>query len=360
MNPVLQAALSYAASGLSVIPIRCDGSKAPALASWKPYQEHRMEWPAIHHWFTSEVGIAIICGRVSGGLEVLDFDDGSLWMPWSIVVDEVCPGLLERIVVVRTPSGGFHAYYRCSAIEGNQKLAGRLVEVERGRVGAREIGGRWYKPEIRIETRGEGGYCLAPESPAQCHPTGRPYRLLGGSLLSIPTVAPCEREAMLTTARSFDRMPAHEPRPSGGNAPTGSGRPGDDYNARGDWYELLTRHGWTRTATFGVASKWKRPGGDRHSATLNYQGRNLLTVFSSSCPPFEPDESYTLFQAYALLEHHGDFSEAARALAAEGYGDKAERPQTVRITPPVRPQTIRIQPPARPATVKINQAEVAF
>jgi len=40
-------------------------------------------------------------------------------------------------------------------------------------------------------------------------------------------------------------------------------------------------------------------------------------VFSSSAAPFEPDTSYGKFAAFALVEHEGDFSAAARALRNE-------------------------------------------
>jgi len=48
-----------------------------------------------------------------------------------------------------------------------------------------------------------------------------------------------------------------------------------------------------------------------------------LYVFSSNAAPFEPGKAYGPFAVYALLEHHGDFAAAARALRAEGYGDDA-------------------------------------
>lgn len=56
------------------------------------------------------------------------------------------------------------------------------------------------------------------------------------------------------------------------------------------------------------------------SATTNYNGCGLLYVFSSSAPPFEEGTAYTKFHAYTLLEHGGDFRQAALALSNLGYG----------------------------------------
>jgi putative DNA primase/helicase len=138
-----------------VIPIRPDGSKAPALYHWKKYQE-RLPTPAeLEHWFGDGVcGIAILAGRVSGNLEILDFDDLDTYLQWA----KARADLVDRLPQVATPGGGRHLYYRLPfPPQGNRKLA------------------RWPDGRTRVETRGEGGYVLAPGSPANCHSTGRPY-----------------------------------------------------------------------------------------------------------------------------------------------------------------------------------------
>lgn len=106
-------------------------------------------------------------------------------------------------------------------------------------------------------------------------------------------------------------------------------RPGDDYNRRGSWDELLSPHGWTVDRTSGSVTYWTRPGKDRGvSATTgkcsSEVGGDLLYVFSSNAEPFEGDSAYSKFSAFALLNHGGDFAGATRALAASGYGEPAE------------------------------------
>src|SRR5262245_27245919 len=87
---VLQAALAYVRAGLSVIPILADGSKAPEgrllpklpkgpngklVASWDPYKERLPTEAELQRWFQNgRLGLAVIGGRVSGGLECADFD----------------------------------------------------------------------------------------------------------------------------------------------------------------------------------------------------------------------------------------------------------------------------------------------
>ena len=105
-------------------------------------------------------------------------------------------------------------------------------------------------------------------------------------------------------------------------------RPGDDYNARGDWPELLLRHGWSQVGHKGAASYWRRPGKDDGvSARLNLGGDGLLRVFSSNAQPLEV-ASYSLFGAYTALDHSGSYKDAAKALATLGYGT----PKTTKAT----------------------------
>jgi hypothetical protein len=99
-------------------------------------------------------------------------------------------------------------------------------------------------------------------------------------------------------------------------------RPGDDYNQRASWADILI--GWKIDRTNGPVTYWTRPGKNSGtSATTGYckgESGDLLHVFSSQAPPFKDHESYSKFAAFTLLNHNGDFRAAAKALAAQGYG----------------------------------------
>jgi hypothetical protein len=102
-------------------------------------------------------------------------------------------------------------------------------------------------------------------------------------------------------------------------------RPGDHFNARVSWGAILDRHGWRAFRQSGDVSYWTRPGKPAGvSASTGFcrgeSAGDLLFVFTSSAPPFEPDTAYSRFATYALLEHRGDFAAAARALVHAGYG----------------------------------------
>ena len=82
----LDAARRYAAAGLCVLPaIREGDDKRVALRSWKSYQT-RLPTPAEHaRWFAGPArrDLCLVCGRVSGNLEMIDFDlAGAAFEPW--------------------------------------------------------------------------------------------------------------------------------------------------------------------------------------------------------------------------------------------------------------------------------------
>ncbi|HJT79288.1 MAG TPA: bifunctional DNA primase/polymerase, partial [Gemmataceae bacterium] len=329
----LDAALAYRRAGLSVIPVRTDGSKQPAVAQWKRFQKDPPPENAIRAYWSEPRGIAVVCGRVSGNAECIDFDRGDLFGPWCEVVEAQAPGLLSRLSVVRTPGGGNHVWYRCSGITipGNTKLAMEL--------GTDPKTGRPTR-ETLIETRGEGGYALAPGSPPACHPSGRTYEHVAGpSLTNLAEITPQEREVLIAAARSFDLMAAagKPETPKAKGAGTGL-RPGDDYDRNGPPFpEILEPHGWEQGHRQGEKVYWRRPGKDTpgYSATTGYcrgkNGEDLLAVFSTNAYPFEgPTGSractcHGKFAAYALLNHGGDFKAAAKELARQGYGDQQHR-----------------------------------
>ncbi len=236
-NTVLETARAYVAGGLSVIPIRADGSKAPEWAvlprelrdddryhpTWKPFEERLPTGDELGRWFgTGHSGLAVLGGEVSGGLEIIDFDRAGTFEQWWALVAGESWDLLQRLTVVRTPrEGGMHVYYRCpGAIEGNLKLA-REKTVEGNVV-------------TLIETRGEGGYVLAPGCPTACHPSKGVYaHHAGPELPGVQTIIPDERSLLLEAARSLS---LHIEQANVWDRPTeGQERPGDAFNGRAGW-----------------------------------------------------------------------------------------------------------------------------
>jgi hypothetical protein len=160
--------------------------------------------------------------------------------------------------------------------------------------------------------------------PAAVHGGEYLFHELNGRPLDVDAVLAEERarqEAELAEAEERARA-AHKRASPAGDGGTG-GRPGDDYAVRTSWAHVLGQ-GWVEVYRRGDVAYWRRPGKTEGvSATTNYAGTDLFYVFTSSAPPFEPNRSYNKFAAFAVLNHGADFAEAARELAASGYGSKS-------------------------------------
>lgn len=335
---LLEQALAFEAAGCSVIPTRTDGSKAPA-AFWKPYQTRRATPDELARWLQGGAydGIGVICGQISGGLEMLELEgralaDNILGQLAGALADHGLDELWQRITagyLETTPSGGLHILYRVDGDpRGNTKLASRpaaddeLNDAERALLAKHP--GKVF-PRVLIETRGEGGYVVIAPSAGRTHPSGKAWALLRGSPTGIATITEEERDALHAIAHLLDQMPDQAPPPpTASSSDTGEdegARPGDDYNARTDWADILEPHGWRHVRTFGNARGWCRPGknGLHVSATTGRTPADNLYVFSSSTE-FECEVPYSKFAAYTLLEHGGKYDVAARALRGQGYG----------------------------------------
>jgi hypothetical protein len=323
---ILELAQSYAESGLSVIPIRADGSKEPdgrslprneeGKATWIPFQREIAGPDELERMFSNGCGIGIIGGRVSGNLEILDFDSITFYEQFIKTVEIAGrQDLIELLPQVNSPEGR-HLFYRCNeGISGNQVLAQILDD----------------KQLIRtvIETRGEGGYILTVGCPPACHPSCKTYQLIRGDLLNIPIITAEERQFLLSTARLLNAHRKQESKPLSEAKTAGEaegGRPGDDFNQRASWAEILEPHGWMRVSKKGDKDEWRRPGKDGKgiSATTNYNGSGFFYCFSTSTQ-FE-QRGYDKFSVYTILNHRGDWKAAAKELAGRGYGDE-RKPQ---------------------------------
>jgi replicative DNA helicase len=349
---LLDDALALHAAGLCVLPAAEDGSKRPAV-DWKQYQHERPDESQLRRWFGgTRAGLGIVCGKVSGGVELTEVEGAAVHagalVDLAELVDESGETELWRRVTVdgyavMSPSGGLHLLYRLADAEvpGNTKLAATAEHV------------------TLAETRGEGGWVVTAPSAGTVHPTGRAWRVAAGSPATIPTITADERARLHRLVRSLDQRPVPAPpAPASPFAPlsrAGAGdgiSPGDDYTARAEWRDVLA--GWRLVFTRGAVGYWRRPGKSTGiSATTGYGGSDLLYVFSSSTE-FEPERSYDRFGAYAVLHHSGDFPAAAAALRAKGYGGQpAEQPVTAEqpaVASPPTPLTKAPTPPAFPVS----------
>ena len=298
--------MDYLQLGINTIAVN---ENKQAIFPWKVYQEQMVTKEELSRQMADNraKGVAIICGGVSGNLEVIDIDTKyetyDLWM----AIKEAIPSeLYTKLHIVKTRSNGKHLIYKCEAIEKNQKLAQRLPTLEEAK----------NNPSIKsytiIETRGEGGYVVAP--PTQ----GYAIEQQGINIISLD-----EREVLFEIMRSFNEIfeeqviEAHQ-RPSTKDYGVS---PFDDYNRRGDIVDLMERNGWKVVKKNSERIFFLRPGsGAEHSGSWNIS-MGLFSVFSVNTP-FLVQKGYKLSAVFSILESSGDFKLAARKLLEMGFGEK--------------------------------------
>ena len=316
MSNIIQKAKEYSKAGISVIPTTED--KRPALKEWTSYQSNIMTEEEIDRLFTGAVGIGIVCGKVSGDLEVIDVDTkhdttGTLWEEFSSLLEDNLPETYKELIIAQTKSKGYHIYYRCEEIEGNKKLANK------------------QNKEVLIETRGQGGYVIAP-------PTAN-YTYLQGEPVNIPTISKEERSLILKIARHFNEIEEPEFIPKKIQPTTSLNNltsPFEAYNKSGDVIELLENKGWRVVSNRGERINLLRQGSTDSKTSGNFHtGLRKLKIFSTSTE-FNSDDTYSPSDVFIMLECNGDKKLAYRRLLELGYGEapssfKPTQLQTKRI-----------------------------
>jgi hypothetical protein len=280
---MLEHALEYAAVGWEIFPLR---GKIPALGGGHGVLDATNDLDQVGGWWLA-MPDANIGGRVPSGVIVVDLD------PRHGALDDEREQDLPPTLTCWSGrgDGGRHLYYR-----------------HLGPVRSRTLPAGW-------DLKTHRGYVVLPPS---IHPdTGRPYRW---EEPLAPVVRPPGWLVKLI------RPPAPAVRTSCTRRTRYAGESvADWYSETTSWSDVLV--GWVLVHGDGDAdgSGWRHPTATAHvSATVRH---GLLFVYSTNTL-FEPTEpgaprGYTKFRAFAVLEHGGDLSAAAYAIAAL---KKASRP----------------------------------
>lgn len=312
---VLDTALEYLRTGINVIPLKLDGSKSPAIRSWKLFQTRMVTERELFRMFDEPVGIGIVCGAVSDNLEGLDFDDHDSYWKWRRrIVESGLEKVLCHCPVVETPSDGFHVLYRCDIpICGNSKIATR-------------------DGAVLIETRGEGGYVVAVGSPDEVHSLNRPYVQMAGPVLpTVPVLTKAERAAFWKVAVSLDELGSIESvvesrikrasRPTPVQRQSSGLTPWKDFDSRADWADILRPAGWSSKDKI----HWTRAGKNSGLSAVvrkSQTGDDVLVVFTSTgeLAAQNGHSSFSKSKAFTVLHHASNYSAAAKSMHRLGFG----------------------------------------
>ena len=243
-------------------------------------------------WWTEtpDANIGIACE--ASNLLVIDIDPRNGGTEWSDL------GLLDGMAVeVRTGGGGTHYYFQLPDFPHVKTLA------------------------PGVDVKGYGGYVVAPPSVVE-------QGNYSWGAKGVPDILP---EWLQTRCKAVLRPPVRKTYSTSSDVDE---RPGSLYNASASWEEILEPHGWTKVKVGNEGEEyWTRPGkpGGGVSAVAGGAESDTFWCWSSSVPEVDAEQSYNKFSLYTSLNHKGNFSEAAKAIAKEftsegirvtAYGDR--------------------------------------
>jgi len=350
-NTIKTALLEYLKTGLSAMPT--EANKRPATASWTDFQNTKLteeeinkllKYEIIRPHLVSEypyklkntevIGIGILGGKISGNLEVIDVDckydlTGLLWDNLFENIKTELPDIYKSLVIAKTPTGGYHIYYKCDVIGKNQKLARRetteeekkQIQIEAEKVKDKKTAkaeGENDKVKVLIETRGEGGYVCAEPTPG--------YKFIQNTFRDIPKISIEKRDRLLDICRDFNEVEEQKEKPKTNKtifSNVSLEDPFSDYNERGDILTLLESKGWNIVKQTSKRVYLLRPGGGSSSAkySANYHlDKKLFYVWSDSVLDFEAEKGYNNVSVFLKLECNEDTKLAYQKLIELGYG----------------------------------------
>jgi hypothetical protein len=277
-------AVEYALHGWQIFPLR---GKIPAIAGGRGVLDATTDLARIAAWWGGRYRGANIGAKVPQSMIVIDIDPRHGGAETVAALEDRHGPLPTTLTTVSgRGDGGQHLFYRRPP----------------GKLSAARLG-----PGIDLKT--SSGYVVMPPS---VHPdSGRPYRRIDAKVVTPPGWL----VALLLPEPPRQTEP---PKRQGGQRVFTGPSIADAYSSSTTWPEILEPHGWVCLDPDGDSdgARWKHPAATaKWSATVK---RGCLFVYSSNTP-FTATEAgnpkgYTKFRAYAVLNHHGDLSAAARAL----------------------------------------------
>ena len=302
---MIDTAHNYIAEGFGALPLKND--KSPLLPVGHNYLYNLITETDIDTLFIKAEKIGIACGEVSDNFECIDFD-GHNGEPIRKIFNAYIKDVgvktiveLHDLPIIKTPSGGYHIYYKSDNFQPGADHA------------------KWESGKTMIETRGHGQYVATIPSKGYTHITG-------SEIIKIARISQDERDYLISIAENFSQKSFEPKQKSGKNWPkkydesTVWGRYSE--NEIDEAKDLLINTGWSysRTRVHDGVELWTRPGKESNpnqtqptSATFG-KYHNMFYVYSSNADPFESWKAYSLFDVFRLLKHNGSKEKAIKEL----------------------------------------------
>jgi len=299
-------------------PIPANENKVPILPAGHRFFEQDID--NIEERFKDAKIIGIAAGKVSNGIECIDFDAHENQPIHEIFNQFTSDPEIKRMIrdgyinCIQTRSG-YHILFISEYSGNSTHLA------------------KWKDQSVMIEIRSNGSYFATVPSPG--------YSLIHGvETIKLQQIEKEERDYILDFARQFSKVELSREKSRMRKQWPDSFDDNDMFgyfNNHGDDYakNILKKHGWKLTKSQqrsdkNVVEYWTRPGKHKGVSATFGQFHNMFYVFSSSTKDFQDRKAYTPVDIVLKLEFKNDF-QRFKLWLQEKFKIKLPEPETNRL-----------------------------
>jgi hypothetical protein len=305
-------------AGFSLITI--GESKIPNF-SWKKQQSEPLSKQQFekHHGYKGGIkkkngdelaptkGVGIVTGY--DHLEVIDVDlkvfstakeQLDFWETFISYLEDSIIDFYDKFCITKTKNKGYHILYKSKRCKGNQKLA-----VLKGHT------------EAVIETRGTGGYVFIYEN-----------FLKNKYYTDIDWITDEDRNTLFEIIDAFDykvevtkELP--EQKKEKKNYKTDL-TPWEDFNQKNTVLDIVSDE-FEIVRNLNDKTVIKRYGATSAHSGYIYKDNGCMYLHSTGTI-YPAEKQISAYAAYTFKHHNGDFSESAKAIYADGYGERIKMP----------------------------------
>jgi hypothetical protein len=282
--------------GYSIIP--CDETKKP-IGKWKDYQTANRTSDEIELLNSPKYGL------VTGfnDLEVIDVDlkviatvsEKKQW--WDEYLAFLCDNIvdfMDKVVISRTQSGGYHILYKSKTIVGNTKIA-KLEGMT----------------EAIIETRGVGGFVVIYDN----FLTEKEYH-------QIDYITKEEREIIWSISKTYNyESPETLELPKKSEYIVENEiTPWEDYNNKHSVFDIIDDE-FTIVRNTQNSYVIKRHGATSPHSGYVFKNTGCLFLFTTGTQ-YPNEKLLSPFNLYTIRYHNGDYTASASEIYKKGYGSR--------------------------------------
>jgi len=306
--------------GFSLITV--SDNKIPNT-KWKEYQTTPISKDvfAKHYELQTTDNVGIVTGFAD--LECIDVDlkvfstakeQKEFWSEYLSFLQDNIFDFNDKFVIYKTKNAGYHILYKSKRVEGNLKVA--------------KLKGH---QQCVLETRGIGGYVFNYDGK---NLTDKTYK-------DIDYISDEDRQILFSVSRTYnfvEEQPVIKIEKKVYNNEENQLSSWEDYNNKTSVFDLISND---FKIVRNIKDKYiiKRHGSLSPHSGYIFKDSGLMYLFSTGTT-FDAEKTYNAFSVYAHLVHNNDFSEAAKQLYKDGYGDRLKQTQTFEQTAEPQPEPI--------------------